>query len=252
MTSSLSSVRSGLSWNFWASTNFRRICAVSCDVRSANSRRVKIALLMELFSVRHFASSARLPASTMQRRCGHSESPETLSICLLRASWASSPRRSDLSESFSWSASLTSMMPPSLALATFFIRASTSPLPQPESRSLRVTSTTWPVLRTPSFSSRAPSSRATVPEPEPAPLWTKAKCRARDVLSPVTELRRRCTSIKFRACRMESFTSRRPTSPPSAPSRSNASAVGAGEMTSCLISSSTWSAGMSSTSAWAW
>mmetsp|Transcript_85202 Transcript_85202/g.182612 ORF Transcript_85202/g.182612 Transcript_85202/m.182612 type:complete len:255 (-) Transcript_85202:1053-1817(-) len=174
--SSRSSVSCGQSWNLWASTSFRRTWASSMELRSANSKRAKTAVPIEGLSTKHFWSSPRFPATATARRCGHSVRPERLSSCLARACKASSPKRSVRSGSFSVSASFTRRIPPSAALTTFFIFVSMSPPPlQPARMSLRVTSTTWPVPSTPSFSSMPPRRRATVLVQEPGPPWRKAK-----------------------------------------------------------------------------
>mmetsp|Transcript_26003 Transcript_26003/g.82127 ORF Transcript_26003/g.82127 Transcript_26003/m.82127 type:complete len:256 (-) Transcript_26003:847-1614(-) len=248
--SSLSSVRSLLSWNLWASTSFRRIRPTSCGPRSIKSSLAKTALPIDGYSVKHFWSSPRFPANTKQIRCGHSVLPPALSHCLPMACIASSPRR--WSDSLRPSTSCKSKTPPSPAFTTFLSLPSRSPELQPARRSLRVASTTWPLARTPSFSSMPPRSWATVLAPEPGPPCRNAKCTARTVLSPTTEQRRRCTSMKFRACLMASLTSRRPTRPSSSFSKSNASASGASETTSDRTSSSANSGGITSTSSIDW
>mmetsp|Transcript_52578 Transcript_52578/g.85204 ORF Transcript_52578/g.85204 Transcript_52578/m.85204 type:complete len:225 (-) Transcript_52578:675-1349(-) len=218
--------------------------------RSENSSFAKTALANDGCSVKSLPMSPRRPASTTQSLCGHSVVPPDASRSFEMACNASSPKRSDdFSVSFMVSAPITSSTPPSEAFATFFSFVSTSPPPlQPAKRSFLESSTTWPEERTPSFSSMPPSNRATelAPAPELPPM--KAKCRARAELSPVTELRLRCTSTKFRQCRIPSLTSFKPISQFNSCSRSKVSASGASDITRFRTSSSACSGGISSTS----
>mmetsp|Transcript_68282 Transcript_68282/g.212148 ORF Transcript_68282/g.212148 Transcript_68282/m.212148 type:complete len:384 (+) Transcript_68282:1602-2753(+) len=250
--SSFSSVRCLLSWNFCSSTMRRRTAATSSAERSENSSFAKSADSSAGFSARSFCSSPRLPASTTQSRCGHSAAERTASSSRESARSASSPRRSERSGSLRPSASLTSRTPPSAALASFLKRASTSPPLQPASRSLRATSTTCPVASTPSFSSSRPRSRTTAPVPAPGPPRRQAKCSARHAPSPPAARRRRWTSMKFRACLRDAFTSRRPTSSSSSLSSSKDATSGGGAATNRLASSSSASGGSRATSSRAW
>mmetsp|Transcript_4853 Transcript_4853/g.13606 ORF Transcript_4853/g.13606 Transcript_4853/m.13606 type:complete len:272 (+) Transcript_4853:1004-1819(+) len=247
--SSFSSVRSSLSWNCSPSTILRRMRATSFADRSMKSNLEKQPFPREGKSVRHFWTSPRFPATTRQSRCGHSVPPETLSNSLLMASRASSPTRLT---SLSVSTSCTRRTPPSAALTIFFHLSATSPELHPAVRSFWAASTRWPLLRTPSFTRIPASRRAAVLTPEPGPPVRKAKCRARALLSPTTEQRRRWTSMKLRVCLMASFTSFRPTTDSSSLSRSKVSRSGAGDITSCLTSSSASSGGTTSISSCVW
>mmetsp|Transcript_68390 Transcript_68390/g.173664 ORF Transcript_68390/g.173664 Transcript_68390/m.173664 type:complete len:278 (+) Transcript_68390:1071-1904(+) len=251
-TSRRSSPSSSASWNLFSSTILLKILAMSMAARSENSSFAKTALPMFGCSVKKLWNTPRLPAQTKQKRCGHSVAPRMLSSCLPSATTASSPTRSERSDSLRFSASAMRRTPPSAALTTFFTRASTSPPLHPASNSLRVTSTTWPEARTPNLSSRPPSNWLTAEMPLPAPPCIKAKCNALAASSFVTDILRRCTSMKFLVCLKLSLTSAKPTRRSSSASRSKAAASGAGDTWSARMSSSDCSEAISSISSLVW